>query len=166
MVRNLIPYILFLGPKLLISPFPPFSPSLISLEVSVDVEHHVILTYKASGKKWHLARFRLSKGRSLVRLLVQTTSNFKTVRSLSCLWLYNRHHSCTFSKVSRFGLAVRCLAGKQRNLGLNPLLLSLQKLWSVDTVLWLCPSQLWNIKMTLIAAHLNAEVILEVTVWR
>ena len=43
-------------------------------------------------------------------------------------------------------------------------LLSLQKLWSVDTVLWLCPSQLWNIKMALIAAHLNAQVILVVTV--
>ena len=28
-------------------------------------------------------------------------------------------------------------------------LLSLQKLWSVDTVSWLCPSQLWNIKMAL-----------------
>ena len=43
-------------------------------------------------------------------------------------------------------------------------LLSLQKLWSVNTVLLLCPSQLWNIKMALIAAHLNAEVILVVTV--
>ena len=43
-------------------------------------------------------------------------------------------------------------------------LLSLQKLWSVDTVLWLCPSQLWNIKMALIAAPLNAEVIMVVTV--
>ena len=43
-------------------------------------------------------------------------------------------------------------------------LLSLQRLWSVDTVLWLCPSQLWNITMALIAAHLNAEVILVATV--
>ena len=34
-------------------------------------------------------------------------------------------------------------------------LLSVQKLWSVYTVFWLCPSQLWNIKMALIAAHLN-----------
>ena len=37
--------------------------------------------------------------------------------------------------VSWFGLAVRCQAGKQRDLGLNPLLLSIKKLWSVDTVL-------------------------------
>ena len=28
----------------------------------------------------------------------------------------------------------------------------------------LCPSQLWNIKMALTAAHINAEVILVVTV--
>ena len=40
---------------------------------------------------------------------------------------------------------------------------SLQKLWSVDIVLWLCPSRLWNIKMALIAAYINAEVILVVT---
>ena len=41
------------------------------------------------------------------------------------------------SLVSRTGLAVRRLAGKQRDLGSNPLraLLSLQKLWFVDTVL-------------------------------
>ena len=42
-------------------------------------------------------------------------------------------------------------------------LLSLQRLWSVDTVLWLCPSQLWNITMALIAAHRNAEVFQVVT---
>ena len=41
--------------------------------------------------------------------------------------------------------------------------LCLQKLWSADTVLWLCPSKLWNIKMALIAAQPNAEVILVVT---
>ena len=41
-------------------------------------------------------------------------------------------------------------------------LLSLQK--SVDSVLWLRSSQLWNIKMALIAAHLNTEVIPVVTV--
>ena len=36
---------------------------------------------------------------------------------------------------------------------------------SVDTVLWLCPSQLMgNIKMALVAAHLNAGVILAVIV--
>jgi len=49
-VRNLISYILFLGPKLLIFPFPPFSPSQISLEVSVDVEHHVYLLTKLLAK--------------------------------------------------------------------------------------------------------------------
>ena len=43
-------------------------------------------------------------------------------------------------------------------------LLSLQTLWSMDTVLRLCPSQLRNIKMALIAAHLNPEVIPVVTV--
>ena len=42
------------------------------------------------------------------------------------------------------------------DLGSNLLRLSsLQKFWSVDTVFWLCSSQLWNIKMALIAAHLN-----------
>ena len=42
------------------------------------------------------------------------------------------------NNVSRFGLAVRRQAGKQGDLGSNPLRLStvsLQKLWSVDTVL-------------------------------
>ena len=35
----------------------------------------------------------------------------------------------------------------------------------MDTVLGLCPSQLWNIKVALIAAHLTAEVILVITVY-
>ena len=45
---------------------------------------------------------------------------------------------------SQFGLAVRRWAGNQKDLGSIPLRLdlSLQKLWSADTVLWLCPSQL------------------------
>ena len=43
-------------------------------------------------------------------------------------------------------------------------LLSLPKLWSVDAVLWLWPSRLWNIKMAVMAAHLNAGIILVVTV--
>ena len=72
---------------------------------------------------------------------------------------------CTM-KVSGFGLVVRRSAGKQRGPRLESAsaLLSLQKLWSVDTVLCVCPSQLSNIKMALIAAHFNAEVILVVTV--
>ena len=41
-------------------------------------------------------------------------------------------------------------------------LLSLQKLWFADTVLGLCPSQ--NIKTDVMVAHLNAGVILVVTV--
>ena len=59
--------------------------------------------------------------------------------------------------VSRFGLAVRRHAGKQRDLGSNPLRLS-----------FLFKScGLWNysdLKMGLIAAHLSAEVILVMTV--
>ena len=41
---------------------------------------------------------------------------------------------------------------------------SSKRLWFVDTVLCLCPSLPFNIKMALIAAHLNAGVILVVTV--
>ena len=48
--------------------------------------------------------------------------------------------------VSWFGPAVRCYAGKQKGLSLIPLwlplLFKLKRLWFVDTVLWLCPSQL------------------------
>ena len=48
---------------------------------------------------------------------------------------------------SRFGPAVRCLAGKQRDLGSIPFRPScLQNLWSVDSVLWLCPSLLMKQK--------------------
>ena len=70
--------------------------------------------------------------------------------------------------VSRFGLAVRRQAGKQRDLGSNLLQLSFHfegcGLWtlSCDFV----PHNEGNIKMALIAAHLNAEVIQVVTVQR
>ena len=57
--------------------------------------------------------------------------------------------------VSRFGLAVRSQAGKQRDLDSNPLLLSFLIKVAV------CGHCL---KMALIAAHLNADVILVVTV--
>ena len=69
-------------------------------------------------------------------------------------------------RVSRFGLAVRRYAGKQRDLGSNPLRLSFLfkncGLWtlSCDFV----PHNQWNIKIALITAHLNAGVILVVTV--
>ena len=36
-------------------------------------------------------------------------------------------------------------------------LLLLQKLWLLDSVLWLCPPQLWSINTALTAAHHNAE---------
>ena len=55
--------------------------------------------------------------------------------------------------------------GKQRDLTLNLLRLSFHfKRCGLWTVLWLCPSQLWNTKMALIAAHLNTGVILVATV--
>ena len=40
---------------------------------------------------------------------------------------------------------------------------SLQKWLFMDTVLWLCPHNEWNIKVALTAAHLNAEIIPVVT---
>ena len=52
-------------------------------------------------------------------------------------------------------------SGKQRDLGLNPLLFKSCGQWAPSCD---CPSQVWNIKMALIAAHLNAEVILVMTV--
>ena len=56
----------------------------------------------------------------------------------------------------------KTLGWKQWDLGSKSAsaLLSLQKLWSVDTVLWMTR----NIKMALIAAHLNAGVILVMSV--
>ena len=44
-------YILSLFPHLL-TPFPPFSPSLISLVVSVDVKHHVYLLSTQAALHW------------------------------------------------------------------------------------------------------------------
>ena len=67
----------------------------------------------------------------------------------------------------RFGLAVRRLAGKQKDLGSNPLRLSFLfkscGLWtlSCDFV----PRNYETLKcLSSVAAHLNAEVILVVTV--
>ena len=68
--------------------------------------------------------------------------------------------------VSRFGLAVRRQAGKQKGLGSIPLRLSI--LFKKVVVCGHCRvilfSQLINIKMALNAAHLTAGVILVVTV--
>ena len=62
-----------------------------------------------------------------------------------------------------FGLTVRRWAGKQKDLGSNLLRLSFLfkgcGLWTLS-----CDFVPHNIKTTLIAAHLNAEVILVVTV--
>ena len=66
--------------------------------------------------------------------------------------------------VSRFGLVVNRWWTEGPQFESASALFSFQKLWSVDAFLWLCPAQLRNIKMALIAAHLNAEVILVVTV--
>ena len=55
-------------------------------------------------------------------------------------------------------------SGRQRDLRSNLLRLSFHfKRCGLRTLLGLCPSQM-NIKMALIAAHLNAELILVVTV--
>ena len=68
--------------------------------------------------------------------------------------------------VSRFGLAVRRLAGTRMDFGLIPLRLSL--LFKKVVVYGHCLVTLsitsyWNIKMALIAAHHNAGIILMVT---
>ena len=61
--------------------------------------------------------------------------------------------------MSWFGLAVRLVSRR------TPALLSLQKGWFVDTVLLFHPSLLTvTLKMALIAAHLNAGIILVVAV--
>ena len=66
--------------------------------------------------------------------------------------------------VSRFSLAVRHWAGKRRDLGSNPLRLSFlfksRGLWTLSCDF--IPHNYENIKLALIAAHLNAEVILVV----
>ena len=63
----------------------------------------------------------------------------------------------------RFGLAVRRLAGKQKDLGSNPLrlssLFSSRDLWTLS-----CDFEVPHIKMALVAADLNVGVILVVTV--
>ena len=68
--------------------------------------------------------------------------------------------------VSRFGLAVRCQAGKQRDLGSNLLWLSflfkICDLWTLSCAFVPLNETLKH----LIAAHLNAEVILVMTVLR
>jgi len=68
-------------------------------------------------------------------------------------------------RVSRFGLAVRLWAGKQRVLGSNSLWLSFLfrslGLWTLSSDF--IPHN-YDINMALIAAHLSAEVILVVTV--
>ena len=65
----------------------------------------------------------------------------------TCIYVQGFHS--LIINVSRFGLAVRREAGKRRDLGSNPLRLSFL---FKSCGLWLCPSQLWNIKMALIAA--------------
>ena len=45
-------HIISLSPHLH-TPFPPFSPSLISLTVSVDVKHHAYLKEKSTTAKEH-----------------------------------------------------------------------------------------------------------------
>ena len=55
---------------------------------------------------------------------------------ISAYLIVDSLHTHTVCKVSRFGLAVRREAGKQKGLGSTPLWLSflLKKLWFVDTV--------------------------------
>ena len=69
--------------------------------------------------------------------------------------------------VSRFGLAVRRYAGKRKDLGSIPLRLSFlfkKIVVCVHCLVTLSITSYWNIKMALIAAHLNAKVILVVAV--
>ena len=68
--------------------------------------------------------------------------------------------------VSRFGLAVRRLAGTRKDFGLIPLRLSLlfkKVVVCGHCLVTLSITSYWNIKMALIAAHLNAGIILMVT---
>ena len=71
------------------------------------------------------------------------------------------------SSVSRLGLAVRHLAGKRKDLGSIPLRLSFlfkKVVVCGHYLVTLFITSYWNIKMALIAAHLNAGIILMVTV--
>ena len=57
-------------------PNPPFSPSLISLMVSVDVENHVyLLTYYLRALDWH-TRFAGSRGNASAGLLAERIAVF------------------------------------------------------------------------------------------
>ena len=89
-------------------------------------------------------------------------------KSMKCLVAFTSLHLTNYNKapwrlasiVSRCGLAVRRLAGKQKDLGsirFGSPFSSLKKLWFTDTVLWLCPHNKWNIKMAHTTAHLNVE---------
>ena len=61
--------------------------------------------------------------------------------------------------MGRFGLAVRRYAGKKKDLGsITPVVVCGHCLVTVSFTI--------SIKMALIAAHLNAGVILVVTVWQ
>ena len=69
--------------------------------------------------------------------------------------------------VSRFGLAVRRYAGKRKDLGSIPLRLSFlfkKVVVCGHCLVTLSVTSCRNIKMALIAAHLNAGIILVVTV--
>ena len=69
--------------------------------------------------------------------------------------------------VSRFGLAVRRLAGKRKDLGSIPLRLSFffkKVVVCAHCLVTLSITPYSNIKIAFIAAHLKAEVILVVTV--
>ena len=78
---------------------------------------------------------------------------------------HHHHPSCT-CHVSRFGLAVRCEAGKQKSLGSIPLRLSLlfKKVVVCGHCLVSLSLTINEVKLALIAAYLNAGVILLVTV--
>ena len=80
---------------------------------------------------------------------------------------YKRNACCYLSFASRFGLAVRREGGKRKDLG--SILLRLSFLFKKVVVCGHCLVTLSitsyrNIKMALIAAHLNAVIILVVTV--
>ena len=73
-------YIISLSPHLH-TPFPPFSPSLINLVVSVDVKHGVYLLYFSRG----LWKYRMSS--SSCCLLDRPHGAFFSVLLLHCSWV-------------------------------------------------------------------------------
>ena len=100
----------------------------------------------------------------LVALSVHCSLVFSHVASPAVhgLWLiYSLQRSPSRVTVSRCGLAV---VSKRTSVRSSSAVLSLQKLWFMDTVLWLCPHNTRNIKMAHTTAHLNAESILVMTV--